>query len=128
MINSSPRAQGQEQLNALIQLAGALARFDSSGGFEILEPLIDQFNDMADAAVVLNGFGQEYYKDGEMPLQNFTPLTQIANQMGQAFGRLALSDFARARSDVERIRRPEARISAYMAMAQQVINPPPLGR
>jgi len=128
MLSNSPRAENNEQLNALIQMAGALSRFDASSGFEIVEPLIDQFNDMSVAAVVLNGFGQEYYIDGEMPMQNYTPLTQIATGLGQAFGRLALADFDRARSDVERIRRPEARITAFIAMAQQMINPQPLGR
>jgi hypothetical protein len=129
MVSSSPRIEDQEQMNALFQIAAGYARFEPNRGFEIVEPFIDQFNEMAIAAQTLNGFGgQVFYQDGELVMQNGNALGNAANQMGQAFGRLAVADFDRAKVDVERIRRPEARIAIFMMMAQQAINPPGVGR
>lgn len=129
LLGVSPRIEDQEQMNALFQIATAYGRFEANRGFEIVEPFIDQFNEMASAAQTLNGFGgQLFYQDGELLMQNGNALGNAATQLGQAFGRLALADFDRAKTDVERIRRPEARIAIFMTMAQQVINPPVLYR
>jgi hypothetical protein len=128
LLGASVQAKDQSEMNALIQIATAFGRQGSSRGFEIIEPLVDQFNDLSIAAVAMNGFGQNYYEDGELAMQNGNVLSGIAGQLGRALGQLALLDFDRARQDVERIRRPEVRIAAYIAIAQQLFNPPPVRR
>jgi hypothetical protein len=123
LLTTSARAENQDQMNTLLQIATVFGRQGSSRGFEIIEPLIEQFNDMSAAAVVLSGFAQVFYEDGEL-LQNGSVIHNTASQIGVTLGHLALIDFDRARQDVDRIHRPEVRLVAYLAIAQQVMNPP----
>jgi hypothetical protein len=122
LVTVSPRPEDQAQLNALIQIAGMFSKYNADKGFHIVEPLLDHFNDLTMAARALNGFGQQYYQNGELSLNNGNALGNIANQFNQALARLATADFDRAKNLVDRIQRPEVRAAAYLAMAQQAIN------
>jgi hypothetical protein len=124
MLGTSQRAESQEQMNALVQTAIAFSQFDSSRAFEIIEPILDQFSEMSQAAVALSGFGQVYFQDGELILQNGNPVGNTANQLTQALGKLAVADFERSKSDADKLRYPGVRAGAYLAIAQQAINPP----
>jgi hypothetical protein len=122
LVTVSPRPEDQSQLNALIQIAGMFSKYNPEKGFHIVEPLVDHFNDLAMAARALNGFGQQYYQNGELSLNNGNALGNIASQFNQALARLATADFDRAKNLVDRMQRPEVRAAAYLAMAQQAIN------
>jgi hypothetical protein len=124
MLGTSQRAESQEQMNALLQIATAFSQLDSGRAFEIIEPILDQFSEMSQAAVALSGFGQVYFQDGELILQNGNPVGNTANQLMQALGKLAVADFERSRSDADKLRYPGVRAGAYLAIAQQAINPP----
>jgi hypothetical protein len=124
MLGTSQRAESQEQMNALLQIAIAFSQFDSSRAFEIIEPILDQFSEMSQAAVALSGFGQMYFQDGELILQNGNPVGNTANQLTQAIGKLAVVDFDRSKSDADKLRYTGVRAGAYIAIAQQAINPP----
>jgi hypothetical protein len=128
MLGTSQRAESQEQMNALLQIASAYSQLDSGRAFEIIEPIIDQFSEMSQAAVVLSGFGQQYFQNGELILQNGNPVGNTANQLTQAIGKLAPADFDRSRADADKLRFPGVRAGAYLAIAQQAINPPALRR
>jgi hypothetical protein len=122
LVTVSPRPEDQAQLNALIQIAGMFSKYDPEKGFHIVEPLLDHFNDLTLAARALNGFGQQYYQNGELSLTNGNSLGNIANQFSQTLARLAIADFDRAKNLVDRIQRPEVRAAGYLALAQQAIN------
>jgi hypothetical protein len=118
LIGASPRVENQEQMSALLEVARAFSRYDSKRSFEIIEPLLDQFNEMSAAARVLSGFGQQYYQDGELAMQNGNSVANVGSQLILTLGTLAISNFDSAKAAADRIERPEVRISAYLAIAQ----------
>lgn len=123
MLGHSTRIESQEQMSAVIEIARAFSRYDSKRAFEVIEPLLDQFNEMCAAALVLNEFGQQYYLDGELALQNGSSVATIANQLISALGTLGTSNFDRAQAGAKGLERPEVRMSAYLAIAEQAIGP-----
>ena len=120
-LSAAAQAQDQDHMNALLEIARAFSRYDVKRSFEIIDPLIEQFNELSSAARTLNGFGSDYYKEEEMDLQNSTPLAIVATQMSSVLGSLAVVSFERAKATVERIRAPEVRLKAYLDIAQQTI-------
>jgi hypothetical protein len=128
LVGAPARAENQEQMNALLEIARGFARYDSKRAFEVLEPLLDQFNEISEAALVLNGFGQEFSQDGELELQNGTIVASLGNQLIITLGTLATPNFDRAKAGAQRLERPEVRISAYLAIAQGTIRADVNGR
>jgi tetratricopeptide (TPR) repeat protein len=123
MLGSATRVESQEQMTALLEIGRAFARYDSKRAFEIVEPMLDQFNEMSAAAMVLDGFGQQYYQDGELVMQNGNSVGNTATQLTTTLGILAVANFDRAKAAADRVERPEVRIGVYLAIAQQTISP-----
>ena len=121
MLSASPQAQDQEQMNALLELARAFSTYDSKRAFEIVDPLVDQFNEMSVAARALEGFVGEFYEDDELDLHNGSSVSNVANQIARALGTLALRNFERAKAATDRIRLQEVRVRAYLYIASQTI-------
>src|SRR5437660_2253572 len=121
MISPTAQAEDQHQMHALFEIARAFSRFDSTRAFEIVEPLIDQFNELSAAAATMDGFGQKYFQDGEVIMLNGNSIGEAANQLGTALGNLALVNFERAKAAADRIRLVDVRMQAYLAIAQQTI-------
>jgi hypothetical protein len=115
------QAQDQEQMNALIELARAFGKYDPKRSFEILDPLIDQVNELCTAARTLEGFGQENYEDDELNLQSGNSLSQVMERMSSALGNLARVNFERAKGAADRLRLPEVRLQAYLQIAMQTV-------
>jgi hypothetical protein len=121
LLGASLQAQDQDQMNALIEVARAFGKYDSKRSFEILDPLIDQVNDLCSAARTLEGFGPDNFEDDELNLQNGNSIAQVAGRISSAIGSLALVNFERATAASDRLRLPEVRLRAYMEIAQQTI-------
>ena len=128
LLGASPQAQDQNQMNALLELARAFAKYDTRRSFEILDPLIEQFNEICAAARTMEGFGSESYEDDELNLQNGNSVAQIADRVAAVVGTLALTNFERARATSERIKLPEVRLKIYLDIAQQTIQGTDLNR
>jgi hypothetical protein len=121
MLGTSPQADGQEEMRALFEIGRAFSRYDSNRAFEIVEPLVDQFNEISVSAVTLNGFGQRYYQDGELIMTNGNAVADAGNQLATALASLAMANFERAKTAADRIHPTDARINAYLIIAQQTI-------
>ena len=120
-LSQAAQAQDQDHMYALLEIARSFSRYDVKRSFEIIDPLIEQFNELSTAARTLNGFGADYYKEEEMDLQNSTPVAIVAGQITSVLGTLAVVSFDRTKAMVERIRAPEVRLKAYLDIAQQTV-------
>lgn len=121
LVSPSAQAQDQAQLNALFEIAKAFSRYDSKRAFEILDPLVDQFNEMTTAARTLNGFASEFYEQEELNFNNGNAVGNAALQMTSTLGMLGVTNFERAKLTADRIRLPEVRLRAYLDLAQQAL-------
>jgi len=118
MFGASTRAEDQAQMNTLLAFSAAFARIGSDRGFEVIQPLVDQLNEMSAAAVTLDGFGQKYYQDGELMLQNGNTVGSVAGQLISTIAQLASLDFDRAKKTAAGMQQPEVRLAAFLAIAQ----------
>lgn len=121
LLNPSPQAQDSDQMNALFELARAFSHYDTKRSFEIVDPLVDQFNDICAAARTMEGFGGENFDGDELNMQNGNVVANILSQMSIALGDLALTNFDRTKAISERIRLPEARLKVYLEIAEHTI-------
>jgi hypothetical protein len=121
LLSPSQQAQDGTQMQALFEIAKAYSRYDSKRAFEIIDPLVDQFNDLSGAARTLEGFGGEFYEQEELNMYNGNAIATAATNLTAALGTLALTNFDRAKLTADRIRLPEVRLRGYLDIAQQAI-------
>ena len=124
IITSSPRAEDQEQMQNLLALARVFARYDVNQAFEIVEPLLAQFNEISAAAVTMNGFDREYYREGELVTSNENPVAVLASQFSDTLATLAMFDFDRAKTTADGLNRLDVRIRAFFFIAQRTMEIP----
>ena len=116
------QAHGQAQFSAWLQIAGAYAPLDAEASFTMVESAIAQLNELMDAAAVVNGFGQDSFRDGELKLQGGYPWSELIGQCAGTLAALAPSDFERASADAKSFRRADARAMAELTLAQNLLN------
>jgi hypothetical protein len=124
MLAPGAQAQDQYQMNALLELARAFSSYDSKRAFDIVDPLVEQVNDLCAAARTLAGFAGDYYENEELDLQNGGGVANVALQVSSALGTLAITNFEHAKATSDRLRQPEVRLCAYLEIAQQTIQGP----
>ena len=108
-------------MNALFELARAFSKYDTKRSFEIVDPLIDQFNEISAAARTLDGFGGENFDGDELNMQNGNTVANIASQMSMVLGDLALTNFDRTKAISDKISLPEVRLKVYLEIAEHTI-------
>ena len=118
------QTRGQQQFGYRLHIADAYARFDAGAAFELVESSIGRLDELMDAAVMLDGFGQESFTDGELK-----PQTQgghvwhdLLNRCAQTLATLAFADFGRASAAAGKFRRADARSVAKLSLASHVLN------
>jgi hypothetical protein len=117
----SPQAQDQTQMSALLEIARAYTPYDSKRSFEMVDPLIDQLNDLCSAARTLEGFGFVYFDHDELDMRGEGALSELAGQMSEVLSSLALINFDRAKAMSDKLRLPEVRLHVHLRIAEQAI-------
>jgi hypothetical protein len=121
ILGGAPQAEGQEEMRALLEIGRAFSRYDSNRAFQIVEPLVNQFNEISESALRLNGFGQRYYQDGELITTNGNAVAETGNQLAMALAYLAVANFDRAKIAADGLHPIDVRINVYLTIAQQSI-------
>ncbi|MDT4969486.1 MAG: hypothetical protein QOJ64_4223 [Acidobacteriota bacterium] len=116
----STKAENFEQIQVQLQLARTFIPIDSAVALELFEQVINQFNELLAAAEVLNGFDQQYFKDGELMWQH----SSLSNYLWQAIsdlGSFPPDQFDRAKDIAGKLQRPEVRIMAQLSIARAAL-------
>jgi hypothetical protein len=119
---TSRRATNYDHFAQQLRVARAFATVDPARSFEILDPGISQLNELLSAAVVLNGFEINMFRDGEMMLQGESALGSMINRFGQELAVLARSDFERSETLAGRFQFAEPRIMTRLAIVQGLLD------
>lgn len=118
------RAGNYTLLQAQLQVAHLYSTLEPSQSFEILESQVGQLNEMLAAAEVLNGFEQQYFKEGEL-MSEGNMLGAMVSQHIDELSRLARIDFDHSKSVAGRFQRHETRIMAGLSIAKGVLSANP---
>lgn len=117
------RAASMSQLEARLRVAALYADFAPERGFDVVEDTISQLNELLAAALVLNGFTQDAFRDGELDLQDGQMWSEILKTCGETLAALAAKDFTRARNASDRFDRAETRATAHLYIAMGTLEP-----
>jgi len=118
---TNKRASNYDHFEQQLKVANAFAMMDPARAFEVLDPGINQLNELLSAAALLSGFETNVFRDGELPLQGGSTLTNTVNRYGQAIAVLAREDLERSETLAGRFQFPESRIMARLAIVQGLL-------
>lgn len=117
--------ESEKGIEALLEVARAYALVEPSKTFELIDPLIDQANDMLTAAALLEKFGAGggLFRKGELII---SPALDAAGgayaRYVKALSELARVDFDRTKTAADRFGRDDARIAARLVVARSVLS------
>ncbi|HEX8888870.1 MAG TPA: hypothetical protein VF779_06815 [Pyrinomonadaceae bacterium] len=126
----SQRAKSSKQLGSQLAVAHAYAQIEPSRSFAILEPVVDQLNELLGAAVLLYGFSsEEFVRDDEIMLKPLVTILSFAGggfvQYNGDFALLARADFERTKNLMDKFQRDEVRIMMRLNLVQGILAPLP---
>jgi hypothetical protein len=115
----------EREVEALLEVARGYALVEPSKTFEMIDPLIDQANDMMSAAALLEKFGAGggMFRKGEMVLgPGMGELGGMYARYVKALAELSRVDFDRTRQTADRFNRDEARLMVRIIVARSVLS------
>lgn len=118
------RAKTAKQMAAQLLVAQAYAKLQPERSLAILEPIIDQLNELLAAAATLGAFilDEEMMRDDEIRLEVFTAVFPLFSGLyTEDLNSLARFDFDRTRALADRFQRDEVRMMARLLILQTVL-------
>ena len=126
------KAKNIKQLGAQLMVAKGYATLEPTRSLEILEPVVDQVNELLGAAIILGGFfTDEFIRDDEVMLEPIAMVTtEFFNQYVGDIQALASADFERTKALANKFQRDEIRIMVQLVISQSILSPqnPAAGR
>lgn len=116
---------GKAQVEAQISLAMVYCSLKSDRGFAIMEALMPKLNELVAAAASLDGFDNDYLRDGEWTMTGAGGVGSILTQLAQSAGYFANLDLERSITLAAQFERPELRLMAKSKIAQALLSTPP---
>jgi hypothetical protein len=120
------RATNYDQFEQQLKVAHAFASIEPARSFEVLDPGIGQINELLSAAALLSGFEVNIFREGELPLQGASALSNMVTRYGQELALLAKSDFERSDTLAGRFQLSEPRIVARLTIVQSLLGVQPV--
>ncbi len=122
----SNRARNFAQLSAQLQVARVYARLDAARSLAMLEPIVEQLNELIAAGALLGGFfSEQFVRDDEIQLASMNSfLPMFASQYAADLNAVAREDFDRTKMVADRFQRIEVRTLARLLIIQSILSPP----
>jgi hypothetical protein len=121
---------GKTQLEGQISLAMLYCSLKSDRGFAIMESLMPKLNELVAAASALDGFDNNYLRDGEWTMTSAGGVGALLTHLAQNAGYFVDLDFDRSVALATQFERPELRLMAASKIAQAILsnqpNPAPI--
>ena len=113
---------GKNTMGLQIQRAVLYANLKSDRGFTIMEFLMPRLNELVTAAAALDGFENNYLRDGEWNMSAEGNVGVILTSLAQNAGAFAWADFDRTVTLAGQFERTELRLMAHLKIAQGVLD------
>ncbi len=120
------RATNYDQFEQQLRVAHAFASIEPARSFEVLDPGISQINELLSAAALLSGFEVNIFREGELPLQGGSGLSNMVTRYGQELALLARNDFERSETLAGKFQLSEPRIVARLTIVQSLLGVQPV--
>jgi hypothetical protein len=121
---------GKTQLEGQISLAMLYSSLKSERGFAIMESVMPKLNELVAAASVLDGFDNNYLRDGEWTMTSAGGVGALLTHLAQNAKYFVDLDFDRSVALATQFERPELRVMATSKIAQAILsnqpNPAPI--
>lgn len=121
----SVRAKNSRQLLTQLAVAHAYAPLDAARSLAILEPIVDQLNELIAAGAVLGGFfAEEFVQDDEIAMAGLSMMFGSVGSTEYAadLTTLARANFERTKALADRFQRSEVRLIARLLIAQSMLS------
>jgi hypothetical protein len=122
LIDDTP--QSEEEINALLAVVAGYAVVEPTRAFALLEPLIDQANELMQAAALLSKYNKRdfRYRNGEMSyILGGGGMQGSVGRFRKELGLLAAADFERTRNLTDKFSRQDGQVLARLTLAQSIL-------
>jgi hypothetical protein len=118
----SEKPENSTEMGNLMQIIAAYSNIEPTEAFRLFDPLIPQMNELADAAVILNGFqGNSNIRQGEFLMTQGISYGYYGADFS-VLRTLAKNDFDRAMNLIDTFTRREIRIALKLQLAESIMN------
>jgi hypothetical protein len=118
----SAKPEDTTEMSNLMQIISAYSAIEPVEAFRLFEPLIQQINELSEAAVIINGFQRNSnIKQGEFVITSGNSWGIYGAEFS-VLSKLSTDDFERVLSLIDNFSRREMRVSLKLQLAENTLN------